>query len=123
MTEQNFIKEYQTEYFSLLEEFFEIFTGTTVDDFSSFKDISKKIRMFFLDLMDNMKANKQKMQYVDMLEEKLKDFHKQYQNKIMPLAAELAGNKMLLSGGTSINLPQFHAIKLDFTLVCRRKKA
>ncbi len=103
MTEQNFIKEYQTEYFSLLEEFFEIFTGTTVDEFSSFKEISKKIRMFFLDLMDNMKANKQKMQYVDMLEEKLKDFHKQYQDKIMPLASELAGNKMLLSGGTSIN--------------------
>ncbi|GAB4268388.1 MAG: hypothetical protein Kow0029_03740 [Candidatus Rifleibacteriota bacterium] len=112
MEENNFIKNYQTEYFSLLEEFFFVFTGKTVEEFSTFKDISKTIRKFFLDLMDNIKGNKQRLQYVDKLEEKLKEFYKKYQEQALEIAAELGGYKLLLSGGNAINLAQFDAIKV-----------
>lgn len=112
MEENNFIKEYQIEYFTLLEEFFEVFTGKTVDDFSSIKDISKTIRLFFLDLMDNIKGNKQRLQYVDMLEQKLNAFYEKHREKVMEKAAEIGSYKLLLSGSNSINLPQFNAIKI-----------
>lgn len=112
MEENNFIKEYQTGYFALLEEFFEIFTGKTVDEFSTVKDISKNIRMFFLDLMDNIKGNKQRLQYVDMLEQKLNEFYEKYREQALQYAGESGNYKMLLSGGNSINLPQFNAIKV-----------
>jgi hypothetical protein len=112
MEENNFIKEYQTGYFTLLEEFFEVFTGKSVDEFSTVHDISKNIRMFFLGLMDNIKGNKQRLQYVDMLEQKLNDFYGKYRDKALQFAGEKSCNKLLLSGGHAINLPQFHAIKV-----------
>ena len=112
MEENNFIKQYQSEYFDLLEEFFEVFTGKTVEEFSTFRDISKTIRNFFLDLMGNTKANNQRMQYVDMLEEELKDFYNRNREKVMQIATELGGYKLLLCGNNTINLPQFNSIKM-----------
>lgn len=112
MEENNFIKEYQVEYFTLLDEFFGVFTGKTVDEFSTIRDISKNIRMFFLDLMDNIKGNKQRLQYVDLLEQKLIAFYNKYRENILAKAAEINGYKLLLCGANAINVPQFHAIKV-----------
>ncbi|GEM_PF-6241939 len=111
MEENNFIKEYQTEYFDLLEEFFEVFTNKSVDEFSTVRDISKNIRMFFLDLMDNIKGNKLRLQYVDMLEQKLNAFYEKHREKVLEIAVNVGAYKLLLCGGHAINLPQFNSIR------------
>lgn len=107
----SFERLYIVEYFNILDNFFRLFTGKSPQKFSSFKDITKNIRIFFIELMDNIKTNNQRLKAVDMLEEQLKDFYDRHLQKALAFAQNDHSHKLLIGGSNSFGFLQYNAVK------------
>ena len=112
MIDKEFIKEYLAEYFAILEEFFSNLTKKQAHEFATFDDISKKIRTFFQDIMMSQKDSADdRLQSLEILEDKLLSFYSENAHQAFQAAKELDGLKLCIPGNRSFGRAQFDAVK------------